>query len=325
MRRIHDRFRASPWPSQRRRGARRQRRRGPHRQCRIRRRPLRGRDRGLQPGDPGRRPRSRGAGDHLQQSRRRLQRARRLRPRDRGLRPGADAGAGRPDRDQEPAHRAYPPSRRRRPGSASRSRRCSTMPAPSSSSPIIRWPTCAAASCAWIAATRRRRSPISTRARELDPDNRDIATLLADAQGAAAASSPAAGCHRQPRPPPAADYSIDPPRRPGPSNRHPLRARRQARRRRPAGARRRRRAAWRPQKPERLFRVLQDVNLRQGPGNDFPRIGALARGTVVRVDGEDKGWLRRAPAQRRHGLCLQQVAGRGRPTNAGRGPEYALR
>ena len=40
-----------------------------------------------------------------------------------------------------------------------------------------------------------------------------------------------------------------------------------------------------------MFRVLQDVNLRQGPGNDFPRIGALARGAVVRVEGERLGWL----------------------------------
>ena len=39
------------------------------------------------------------------------------------------------------------------------------------------------------------------------------------------------------------------------------------------------------------YRVLADVNVRQGPGNDFPRGGSLARGTKVRVIGEHKGWL----------------------------------
>jgi tetratricopeptide (TPR) repeat protein len=130
-----------------------------------------------------------------------------------------------------------------------------------------------------------------TRARELDPDNGDIATLLADAQGAVPAGRPAVGT-----PPalPAADYSIDPPPAtagaPVPSP--------------PAIARETSRLSAVPPgpepgagplaatEPERLFRALQDVNLRKGPGNDYPRIGALATGTVVRVDGEDKGWLR---------------------------------
>ena len=39
------------------------------------------------------------------------------------------------------------------------------------------------------------------------------------------------------------------------------------------------------------YRVVADVNLRQGPGNDFPRIGALARGTTVAVTAERLGWL----------------------------------
>ena len=127
-----------------------------------------------------------------------------------------------------------------------------------------------------------------TRARELDPDNRDIATLLADAQGAAAAStpppaSPAAAA------PPAADYSIDP----APTGTvEPAPAPRAT-------------SSKAPVLPEptpaagpqdgaevgQMFRVLQDVNLRQGPGNDFPRIGALARGAVVRVESERQGWL----------------------------------
>ncbi len=41
----------------------------------------------------------------------------------------------------------------------------------------------------------------------------------------------------------------------------------------------------------RAYRALQDVNVRQGPGNDYPRIGALAQGSTVRVVSERLGWL----------------------------------
>ncbi|HEX6014931.1 MAG TPA: SH3 domain-containing protein, partial [Geminicoccaceae bacterium] len=46
----------------------------------------------------------------------------------------------------------------------------------------------------------------------------------------------------------------------------------------------------------RRYEVLTDVNYRQGPGNQYPRLGALAQGSTVAVVGEDKGWLQiRAP------------------------------
>jgi Flp pilus assembly protein TadD len=46
----------------------------------------------------------------------------------------------------------------------------------------------------------------------------------------------------------------------------------------------------------RRYEVLTDVNYRQGPGNQYPRLGALAQGSTVSVLGEDKGWLQiRAP------------------------------
>lgn len=136
-----------------------------------------------------------------------------------------------------------------------------------------------------------------TRAQQLDPGNKDIAALLADAQHATAAAPPAAASApavaiAAPEPstaaePPAAenDYSIDPPggqpppaaARPAPSTATvepgagPVRA------------------ADPGSGP--AYRVVADVNLRQGPGNDFPRIGARARGTTVAVTAERLGWL----------------------------------
>jgi uncharacterized protein YraI len=41
----------------------------------------------------------------------------------------------------------------------------------------------------------------------------------------------------------------------------------------------------------RTFRALADVNVRQGPGNNYPRIGGVVRGATVRVVGERQGWL----------------------------------
>ena len=41
----------------------------------------------------------------------------------------------------------------------------------------------------------------------------------------------------------------------------------------------------------RRFRTVQYVNFRQGPGNDYPRIGSLDGGTEVNVVSESQGWL----------------------------------
>jgi Flp pilus assembly protein TadD len=137
------------------------------------------------------------------------------------------------------------------------------------------------------------------KARELDPENADIAAQLADAQKMAvaadpppappaepvAAAPPPAAATPPPAPPPppvaaappaaeAPDFSIDPPggRRPPPA---------------PAAGG----AAPASQGGGRAYRSVQDVNIRQGPGNDFPRLGTLGRGATVLVTGERLGWL----------------------------------
>jgi Flp pilus assembly protein TadD len=43
--------------------------------------------------------------------------------------------------------------------------------------------------------------------------------------------------------------------------------------------------------PERMFRVLQTVRMRDGPGNDYPQVGSLAADTVVAVVGESRSWM----------------------------------
>ena len=40
------------------------------------------------------------------------------------------------------------------------------------------------------------------------------------------------------------------------------------------------------------YRVIADVNVRQGPSNDSPRVGGLMSGTEVEVDADSLGWLR---------------------------------
>jgi tetratricopeptide (TPR) repeat protein len=139
-----------------------------------------------------------------------------------------------------------------------------------------------------------------TRAKELDPSNADIAAQLADAQRLppAAAGPPAppsepAAAPEAPSPapapaPPAAmtpapdfdAYAIDPPEgraaRPVPSTAVAPAAGPVA----PATA-----------GTGRVYRSIQDVNVRQGPGNDFPRVATLGRGATVRVTGERLGWL----------------------------------
>jgi tetratricopeptide (TPR) repeat protein len=135
-----------------------------------------------------------------------------------------------------------------------------------------------------------------TRGRDLDPTNADAIRLLAetdpvtpaDEAGATvaneAARSPSAS--PAPGPPPAAppasaavapDYSIDPPGGspapvPDPApGAGPVAAS-------TVGA-------------GRAHRAIQDVNVRLGPGNSYPRIGSLAQGATVLVVGERQGWL----------------------------------
>lgn len=150
-----------------------------------------------------------------------------------------------------------------------------------------------------------------TRARDLDPQNADIAALLAAAErmpaaaagvGSPAASASAAGTGSPPAidPPlqsvepaaesparvaePAApsapapaegqDYSIDPP-----AGAAPVAA--------PDGAG----VAAAVGGPGRPYRVLADVNVRQGPGNDYARVATLPEGSTAMVTGERLGWL----------------------------------
>jgi tetratricopeptide (TPR) repeat protein len=139
-----------------------------------------------------------------------------------------------------------------------------------------------------------------TRAQQLDPANKDIAALLEDARRAPAAVAetspkappPAAIVAPDPAPvaePPAAenDYSID-----SPPDQSPNATARPA----PSPATAAIEPAAGPERPAEpdssaTHRVTADVNLRQGPGNEYPRIGAVARGTSVAVVGERLGWL----------------------------------
>ena len=134
-----------------------------------------------------------------------------------------------------------------------------------------------------------------TRARDLDPKNADIAALLAAAERMPedlartepAAPPPAAPpvAERPPapeQPAPTAstdDYSLDP----QPGSASP----------RTSGGTVANVPDLAPQSsgPGRPHRALADVNVRQGPGNDFPRVGAVAQGATVMVIGERLGWL----------------------------------
>ncbi len=155
-----------------------------------------------------------------------------------------------------------------------------------------------------------------TKAQELDPGNADIAAQLADAQQqptavpappAEPASSAAAPPPEEPPTPEAAPaattaaapapdaYAIDPP-------------------------------GGRPARPDsstaiapaaggiaqsgggegRPYRSVQDVNIRQGPGNEYPPIGILGRGATVRVTGERLGWLELRTADGVRGYVYQK-------------------
>lgn len=157
-----------------------------------------------------------------------------------------------------------------------------------------------------------------TRARDRDPQNTDIAGLLAAAErmpdaappqatGEAAAEpaptepspttiepplqsvEPAAEPPAQtaapaepPAPAPAGenDYSIDPPEGAAPA---PAPA--------PAPSTAGSGMAAAVGGPGRSYQVLADVNVRQGPGNDYARIATLAEGSTAMVTGERLGWL----------------------------------
>ncbi len=141
-----------------------------------------------------------------------------------------------------------------------------------------------------------------TIARDLDPTNADILRLLADAERMQAAGgieaqaaapvpqpAPAAEANLEPpaeaiQPPaPDPDYSIDPPGgQPAPQ----AQAQPNAALAPGAGP-----VAAAASGAGRAHRALQDVNVRQGPGNDYPRIGSLAQGSTVLVVSERLGWL----------------------------------
>lgn len=143
-----------------------------------------------------------------------------------------------------------------------------------------------------------------TRARDRDPQNTDIAALLAAAERmpeptAAAEPPPAAPEPTTVEPPlqavepaaeppaqvatpapPAAppsdgDYSIDPPEGASPPAA-------------PAGGSGMAAAVGGPGRP---YQVLADVNVRQGPGNDYARVATLAEGSTAMVTGERLGWF----------------------------------
>jgi tetratricopeptide (TPR) repeat protein len=141
------------------------------------------------------------------------------------------------------------------------------------------------------------------RAQALDPANRDVAALLDEANraSAAAAASPPAEAGAPTETAAAAPTEVPPPApqaEPRATEATPALPAAPATTP-PASAT----AAVEPTAgPSRLpaapgdgegrpYRVLADVNLREGPGNDFPRSGSLARGTTVLVTGEKKGWL----------------------------------
>jgi tetratricopeptide (TPR) repeat protein len=159
------------------------------------------------------------------------------------------------------------------------------------------------------------------RAEELDPGNPDAAALLADAERAAvetqaapeagtasqtAAAAAAAAAGAEPPAPPAAsppapeagNATVElapPPAVPSPEPVRPPQAAG------PPAAAVEPGAGLNPQVAAaegsgQRYEVLTDVNYRQGPGNQYRRLGALARGSTVAVFGEDKGWLQiRAP------------------------------
>ena len=161
-----------------------------------------------------------------------------------------------------------------------------------------------------------------TRAQQLDPANKDIAALLEDARRAptAAVAEPAsagaaatggdrrpravAGCHTAGRRERLFDRSapaVQPPQAAWPT------CGRDRDGRAGGGAGSRSRSSFWP-----AYRVMADVNLRQGPGNEYPKIGALAQGTTVAVVERAARLAADAPGRWRQRLCLQEVAG-GRP------------
>jgi tetratricopeptide (TPR) repeat protein len=143
------------------------------------------------------------------------------------------------------------------------------------------------------------------RAEELDPGNPDAAALLADAERAAAetdaaaeagtasqtaAAAAAAAEAELPAPP-----ATSPPATPSPEPVRPPQAASPPVAAVEPGAGPAPPAAVAEGRGQQ-YDVLTDVNYRQGPGNQYARLGALARGSTVAVFGEDKGWLRiRAP------------------------------
>lgn len=119
------------------------------------------------------------------------------------------------------------------------------------------------------------------RARELDPADREAGALLTRAEaeiaaadaGPATGSAPATPVDREPdatavEPAPDAGAVVAAPQTAGQPP--PVRV---------------------EEGPERRFRVLQPVRMRQGPGNEYPQVGYLAGDALVGVVGESRSWF----------------------------------
>lgn len=144
------------------------------------------------------------------------------------------------------------------------------------------------------------------RAQAIEPGNADAAALLEEirastpavaaapepaapaeaAPPAVAATEPAAPAQPEPSAPPApvaAEPAAGPPAAPAVTAAAPPAARAAEP---PASV-----ETAGPEVAGRPYRVLNDVNFREGPGNDYPRVGTLASGSTVQVVGERLGWL----------------------------------
>jgi Flp pilus assembly protein TadD len=153
------------------------------------------------------------------------------------------------------------------------------------------------------------------KAKELDPAGREQAELLARAEAdlaaatpAATAAAPAAG---QPTASPPADQPVSPAEArqqaagqtpeataaaPTPAEPSAGQAGTAPPHGQPAVTTAQQTGPQRPpvrleEGPERMFRVLQAVRVREGPGNDYPQVGSLGPDMLVAVVGESRNWF----------------------------------
>lgn len=144
--------------------------------------------------------------------------------------------------------------------------------------------------------------------RELDPGNREAAELLARAESKVAAA-PGTPASEPPaaEPPPALVETPE-----GAAGELPAVAAAPA----PAAAAPAAGPAPRaasPRPPARVtaseprrYRTVQPVNYREGPGNDYPRVGTLDGGTEISVVGESQGWMQIRLTNGKEGFVYQR-------------------